>query len=233
MLCKHYKEALIDAAAKGSQPQGDLRAHLAVCVACRAVFEQEQSLFASIDAGLQATANAEAPTSLLPRVRARIADETTPSRTWFTNWLVLASAAAVLAAFLVTRVVWRPNVRQNPPANSAQTNPAAPVFPPPQEHTQAPEPSAKNNPPPQHPQIFLTKNSQRPGLQSARDTIPEVLVPRNQELLLASYAEQWQARKRAPLVAEPSDATALALLQIAPIQIAQLDVKLLAEEKSQ
>ncbi len=70
MLCKHYKVALIEAAASSAQPQGDLRAHLEACASCRAAFEQEQSLFASIDAGLHVAANAEVPASLLPRVRA-------------------------------------------------------------------------------------------------------------------------------------------------------------------
>jgi hypothetical protein len=51
--------------------------------------------------------------------------------------------------------------------------------------------------------------------------------------LLAEYAEQWRFHKRTPLLAQDSDATILAPLQVAPIQIAELDVKLLAEEQSQ
>ena len=72
MLCEHYKEALIEAAASGAEPHGDLRAHLDGCAGCRAAFEQEQALFASIDGGLRVTANADVPASLLPRVRARL-----------------------------------------------------------------------------------------------------------------------------------------------------------------
>jgi hypothetical protein len=52
-------------------------------------------------------------------------------------------------------------------------------------------------------------------------------------VVLARYAEQWRQGKRVPLLAENPEDTALAPLQVAPIQIAQLDVKLLAEEKSQ
>ena len=64
--------------------------------------------------------------------------------------------------------------------------------------------------------------------------MPEVLVPRDQDILLAEYAEQWRLHKRGPLLlAQNSDATILAPLQVAPIQIAELDVKLLADEKSQ
>jgi hypothetical protein len=61
----------------------------------------------------------------------------------------------------------------------------------------------------------------------------EILVPPDQEVLLASYAEEWSRRKRLPLVAANLDATNLSPLQIAPIQIAQLDVKLMAEEQAQ
>jgi hypothetical protein len=91
----------------------------------------------------------------------------------------------------------------------------------------------------------VEKNSDSPRqLAIARDptaremlvrgkTMPEVLVPRDQESLLAEYGELWRLHKRAPLLAQDSDATTLAPLQVAPIQIAELDVKLLAEEKSQ
>jgi hypothetical protein len=228
MPCENYKNALIEAAASGAEPQSELRAHLAACDACRTVFAEEQSLFASIDVGLRITANAEVSASLLPRVHARFAEETALTRSWAINWFVLASAAAIIAGFFVARGVWRPSVKQNPPSSSAQTNPSAHVFPPRQELTQTPGPTAKSNPL-RHLQILQARNSQSLGLQVAHNSIAEVLVPRDQELLLARYAEQWRARKRAPLVAEYSDGTTLALLQIAPIQIAQLDVKLLAE----
>jgi hypothetical protein len=230
MPCQHYKDALIEAVASGAPPQGDLRMHLDACAFCRAAFAQEQALFSSIDAGLHVTSTAEVPASLLPRVRARLDEESAPRRIWATNWLVVASATVMVVAFFAARIIWRPDVRQNLPANSVRTNPSTPVFTTPREHTQTPEPSAKNNP---HPQILLPNNSQKPGSQSARSSIPEVLVPRDQEVLLAEYAEQWQLHKRAPLLAQDADTTILSPLQVAPIQIAELDVKLLVEEKSQ
>ncbi len=63
--------------------------------------------------------------------------------------------------------------------------------------------------------------------------MPEVLVPRDQELLLAEYAEQWSLRKHPLLLAQEFDATIWAPLQVAPIQIDGLGVKLLAEGKLQ
>ena len=68
---------------------------------------------------------------------------------------------------------------------------------------------------------------------SARYASPEVLVPKDQDVLLAEYAEQWHERKHAPLVVRDSDATILAPLEVAQIQITELDVKPLADGKSQ
>jgi len=93
-------------------------------------------------------------------------------------------------------------------------------------------PSAENNFPSQR-QLAIVKNYQLHEASGSVKTVPEVLVPRDQEVLLAEYAEQWRLHKRAPLVAHGFDATVLAPLQVAQIQIDELDVKLLADDKSQ
>jgi hypothetical protein len=232
MPCENYKDVLIEAAASGAEPQTELRTHLAACAPCRTAFAEEQALFASIDAGLRQSVSAEVPASLLPRVRARISEEALPRRSWFTNWLTVATAAAIIAGFFVTRVVWRLNLRPNPPANNAQANPPTPVLPPPQAPVRTPEPSSAANSH-SNPQTLLARNSQNLRLQPVRNSIPEVLVPRDQEVLLTTYAEQWGQRKRGSLLAQNSGETLLAPLEVAPIQIAELDVKLLADEKSQ
>ncbi len=227
MPYEHYKDALIEAAASSVQPQGDLRAHLGACASCRAAFDQEQALFASIDAGLHATANAEVPTSLLPRVRARLDEESVPRRSWATNWLVLASAAVVVVAFFAARAVWRPSVLQKPAETAVKSS-----VPPPQnlDHV-APPPVEKNSN--SQRQLAIARNSTEHGTLLKGKTMPDVLVPRDQEVLLAEYANQWRLQKRAPLLAQDADATILAPLQVAQIQIAELDVKLLADQKSQ
>lgn len=62
--------------------------------------------------------------------------------------------------------------------------------------------------------------------------IPEVLVPRDQEVLLDRYVQELHQRKRGPLVAGNADSTTLVPLQIAPIQINGLDVKFMKEGES-
>jgi hypothetical protein len=232
MPCKPYKDALTEAAASGAHPQGELRAHLAGCADCRAALEQEQSLFDSIDNGLHVAANAEVPASLLPRLRARLDEESVPRRSWVSNWLVLASAAALVVAFFTARVVWRINVVHQP-VQSAEK----PVVPhlgtatPQNGGRQVETPMGKNDV--SNHQLVIAKSHSVPESLVKGKSTPEVLVPRDQELLLAEYAEQWSLHKRPLLLAQEFDATILSPLRVSPIQIDELDVKLLAEEKSQ
>jgi hypothetical protein len=232
MPCQHYKDALIEAAANGAEPQGELRAHLNVCLDCRAAFEQEQSLFASIDTDLHVTANAEVPASLLPRVRARLDEAAAPRSGWVTNWFALASAAVMVVAFFAARAVWRTNVVQKPVETARKTSVPPQLTPPPENHNPAVVRPVEKNPLSQR-QFAIGKNPLAPETLINGKTMPEVLVPRDQEILLAEYAAQWRLHARAPLLAQDSDATILSPLQVAPIQIAELGVKLLADQKSQ
>jgi hypothetical protein len=94
----------MEAAASGAEPQGELRAHLDACLDCRAAFEQEQSLFASIDSGVLVSANTDVPASLLPRVRARLDEAIAPQRRWLQPLtFATASVAFALAIFLSAR----------------------------------------------------------------------------------------------------------------------------------
>jgi hypothetical protein len=226
MPCQPYKDALIEAAASGTEPQGGLRAHLAACADCRAAFEQERSLFASIDAGLHAAANTDVPVSLLPRVRARLDEEPAPRRVWATNWFVLASAAVMVVAFFAARSAWRSNPTSQP--GEIAQKPVVPASS--QGRGLAVQPSLEkkdltNN------QLFIAKSHSAPRWLGKGHISPEVLVPHDQELLLAEYAEQWSLHKHPLLVAQKFDATILSPLYVEPIQIDELGVKLLAEEK--
>jgi len=229
MPCKHYKDTLIEAAASGVEPEGELRAHLEACDSCRAGFAEEQNLFASIDAGLHATVNAKVPVSLLPRVRARLDEAGAPRNSWVTNRLVLASAAVVVVVFFAARAVQHTNVRHQPVEMAGKTYVPS-LAPPLQNQNTIVGPRVERNS--NSPRPFTSaENSPSVGAPARKNTEPEVLVPRDQEVLLAAYAEQWNLHKRAPLIAQDSNATILAQLRIAPIQIDELGVKLLAEEK--
>jgi hypothetical protein len=224
MPCEHYKNALIEAAASGAEPLGELRAHLAACPECRAALAQEQSLFSSIDTGLHAAVNVELPASLIPRVRASIAEEPAVTRGWIPSWLAMAGAAAMLVASIAVYSSRHATGGQTPaPTAMNVVSPASKAMLPHDQNTA--RPAVTNSVPPSG-----TARTRNPA---PRNAMPEVLVPRDQEALLANYAEQWNQRKRAPLVAANFDATNFSPLQIAPIQIDQLDVKLMTEEQAQ
>jgi anti-sigma factor RsiW len=225
MPCDPYQDALIEAAASGLEPQGELRAHLAACPECRTALAQEQSLFSSIDSGLHVAVNVEIPASLLPRVRTGIAEKSAVTRGWIPSCLALAGAAAMVVALVAMYVGQRFSGGQTPVPIVKNTISPARDAPPRNQNLNPARPAVTNSVP-----TLRTAATRKPG---PRDAMPEVLVPRDQETLLVSYAEQWNRRKRASLVAANFDPTNLSLLQIVPIQIDQLDVKLMTEEQSQ
>jgi len=232
MPCEHFQDALTEAAATGAGPQGELRAHLKNCAACQAAFEQQQSLFASIDSGMRVVANAEVPASLLPRVRARLDEMAAPLPAWAPKWFVLAGAGAMLAFLFITQTLWRTAIGRNrteSATNATQSWP--PAHRPPKEipdMTTATHPGGVVH----HTHADGEKISPENSFLK-REAQPEVLVPRDQEVLLVRYGEDWRRRKPAPIVVTDSGDFTLTPLQVAPIQIAELDVKLLAESQSQ
>ncbi len=232
MPCEHYKDALIEAAATGVGPQGALRAHLAACDSCRVAFEQEQSLFTAIDSGLRATASDEVPLSLLPRARAALDEVATSRGGWTANWLALGAVAALVVVMFGAYSVRRRSSLENPVPTAANTSTTKAIPPSPPSQIPNSEPLANRSSAP-HIRTAFNKNPVREETLARSSPLPGVLIPQDQEVLLAHYAQEWSRRKRAPLVAESADDQTLAPLQVAPIQIAQLDVKLLAEEKSQ
>jgi hypothetical protein len=232
MLCEHYKDAVIETAA-GAVPQDELRGHLAECASCRAALAEEQSFFAAIDTGLHAAANTEVPPSLLPRVRVALGQETPLKSAWFSDALVLATAAAIVVTFFAVRALRQPKgANDGRDRVNTAIKTVAPLLKPtlPQEHMRNPEPKLNSS---SSPPSLIARNSSGPRPIVTTGALPEVLVPRDQDALLVSYAEQWYRRKRAPLVAGDVADSTLEPLQVAAIQITQLDVKPLAAENSQ
>jgi hypothetical protein len=228
MPCKHYKNALIEAAASGAEPPGDLRAHLAGCADCRVTFEQERSLLASIDAGLQVTANPEVPTSLLPRVRARLDEVDTRQLRWFQP---LVFAAASIALALAILLFARPP-HSNPGIQAKQT-PQIPVDEAPGANTahQSPGPGAQivsanatNS------QTRVRSTLSRPVASSQ----PEVLVPADEGEAFARFVATLQERGdvAVALVTPSSDAKGEPA-SLEPLQINRLEVKPLEGTKSE
>jgi len=219
---------LIEAAASGTQPQGDLRAHLNVCLDCRAAFEQEQSLFASIDTGLHLTANAEVPASLLPRVRTRLDEATAPQHRWLQPWiLAAASVALVLAIFLFARPHHpRPDdqAKQTPqiPSGGAPATNAGPQNSGPAAQIVS---SNSNNS-----QTRVHSTLLRPVASSQ----PEVLVPPDEREAFSSFVAVLGERREVALaLVTPTPQTKDESASLNPLQINGLEIKPLAATESE
>jgi hypothetical protein len=218
MPCEQIQDALMDLAATSAQPDAALREHLAACASCRAVFEREQFLFASIDAGVRQSANAPIPSAFLQRLEARIAQEATPQRTQHWTWLYVAafSTAALIVVLL-------PLLR---PRNTAQRI-ASNATPRPRQNAaqEKSAPSRLANAAPTAPRV--AKHSARPTATQN----PEVLIPPDEREALARYISNIsQDEPLASALLQPAPQSADEHPSIEPLQVALLDVKPLEEK---
>jgi len=228
MPCKHYKDALIEAAAADAEPRGELRSHLAGCADCSATFEQEQSLFASIDAGLHVTANAEVPGSFLPRVRASIDGAVASQRRWFQQWVLApASVALIFAIFLLVRP------HHSRPDSQARQAPQIPVR-------ETPVKNDRHQNSSEGAQIVSSnvRSSQTRGhstrLKPAASSQPEVLVPPDEREAFARFvAILGERREVARALVTPTTDERDGPAGLKPLQIDRLDVKPLEGTESE
>ncbi len=228
MPCENYKDALIEAAASNGQPQGNLRAHVDACASCRAAFERERCLFASIDAGLHGTANPEVPTSLLLRVRARLDEGVATQRRWLQPViLAAASVALTFAIFLLARPL-HPR-----PDSQAKQAPQIPV-------SQTPVTNAGNQNSGASAQIVSSavNNSRTRShstlLRPVASSQQEVLVPADEREAFARFvAVLGEHREVALALVTPAPQTKNEPASLEPLQINGLEIKPLEERQTE
>jgi hypothetical protein len=230
MLCEHYKEILIDAVAAGDPLPLDLRTHLDSCASCRTAFDEECHLLAAIDSGIRAAASSIVPPSLLPAVHLRLAQED-PShahRSSSVNWVYLAAAAAaVLIALLPLPRLTRDEgktMHQDAAASVASSNPQRDFVPRPGQT--AGSIIAAVGPRTRHGKTApaIAQIGTSVGQMSVAQM--QVLVPPDQELLLADYARALQQRSlqlRTSNLSEPSSlGLPIDLIEVAQVQLLPL-----------
>jgi len=219
MSCEPYKDALVEAAAAGAEPQGHLRAHLAACAACRMAFAEEQSLFSSIDTGLHSAVAAEVPGSLLPRVRARLLDEPPSQNRWILTWAPVAASVALLIGFLFLRGV-RPDVRDSPIEPKQAIRSIPPV------ETSAARP--RNPPTQQALNVSSVRRQLRQAHPSREHKEPRALVPAEQPEVIARLLEGLRRSEvQGEVLLAESNGSQSQDLQIAPLTVAPIDLKAL------
>jgi len=215
---------LIEAAASRSHPQGELRAHLDVCLDCRAAFEREQSLFASINTGLHVTANADVPASLLPRVRARLDEEIAPQRRWIQP--MIFAAASVALAFVIF-VFARPH--HPSPGRQAKETPQLPVSETPVTDDRHPNSGSGSQ--------IVSFNRTRVHstlLRPVASSQPEVLVPPDEREAFSRFVAVLDERREVALaLVTPAPLTKDESPSLEPLQINGLEIKPLQERQTE
>lgn len=105
MSCEGYRDKLVAALANGeSSLDGDVTLHLGGCIECKKFYETQVHLFGAIDSGVRTMVNEAVPASLLPHVRALVAEAGRPRRPLGLYWVPAGVALAfvfLLGAFLM------------------------------------------------------------------------------------------------------------------------------------
>jgi hypothetical protein len=217
MLCDKYKEALIEAAANGTALANQIREHVNLCVRCREMFAAQQILFAVVDAGLRTTVNVEVPSSFLPNVRVKLAEETAPARTWSHSWaFVCATVSFVLALVLVG--LPRHHEKQTG-AESFTKNKTPTVV-----NGLRLDPTHGRKTPRR-----ISKGHTQQNL-SAANRDPEVLVPQGEEQFLERYYASLRNSAGMNLVLADKQGVEVKPLEIEQIQVRELAIESLEQE---
>lgn len=212
MFCEPYRKKLSEVVACGGDQPAELLAHIEECTACRQVFAAERSLFESIEAQLRISANADVPVSFVRRVRAEVSIMP-PSVGW------RRPAAALVTASVGLAFVWwlglQQTGKQRVMRDQAGESTSAQARSEPQ--LKPPEITRDSTQALKRPRIVLT--SARPGKAS----FPEVIIAADERVGLAKYEKVLRSRlEEKQFVA---DGQASDVLEIKPLEIAEMDLK--------
>jgi hypothetical protein len=187
MSCERYKHAMVDAAAAGDAPPSFVRTHMESCASCRVSYEREKSLFAAIDGNLRAASNVSFPVSLVSAVRIGVSRlDASASRRWASARWPRYAAAVVAVGLLI--VLFPPRWNRDPIYN-AQKDAIAST----RSSSRAPDLAVQPAPPPKSATTSRVRRVNPTESTVASDRglrvdRREVLVPPDQEVLLARYA---------------------------------------------
>lgn len=219
MFCDAYNKSLTEAVAAGRELTPALQQHLSVCESCSNAFAEEQSLFAAIDVSLRATANAEVPATLIPRVHVALNSESA-AQSHSHKWIFASAAfAAMIVAAIVISFAHRdlPSPRENV-ANQTSTLPSIRLP-----QSQKPNPFPDSTPR----QTGKAKVTRSVSVQIETFPAPEVLVPDEERAAFARFLERGQSEQTLatasaaiPLVPEAPKI----LLPLQPVEIASLKI---------
>ena len=230
MFCESWRETLSRAASSGETIPREAQAHLAACAFCYAALAKEQQLFALMDSGLRSMVDVQAPVSLVPSVRAQIA-EIPPARTWHIPAPALVTAALALITVIAVSVVHVSPTKQQsatassaPPSDAAprEIHPSAPVGP-------APIQAAKRLVP------IEVKKGTAPILKATGQPGLDIIVSADEQVSLQRYLSGFRARARnnaASVTVKAEPASEIKPLEISEIEMPQLNIEQLQAGES-
>lgn len=218
--CEDYRVSLMDAAAADSVPSHELNLHLDACVACSAAFAEEKQLFAAIDTGLRASANAEVPPSFLPRVRARLEDAPEAERRW-TPFLIFAAASAAIALtlFIASRT------RQARNDDQAKQTLGVPFSETPAKQASEEVVGSRNTAVAMGVRRALQRRDSNSVSSTSSDGL-EVIVPPDEREAFARFIDSQQVRDVVAIaLVVPASGKKDEPMSVEPLEIAELEVK--------
>jgi len=219
MFCESYRKALSEIVLLGSRVHGEAAAHLGMCASCRETLAEERVLLQRIDGGLTSLVVSDAPASLIPAVRARIADGAKSRRAW--SVLAYVTAAVAIGAAAISF-----SLRSKAPQVKLETAIAEPSSAVTSQATSSQVEKVLSYERSSQSRLIVTRRRASPDSWAARKTRPDVLVSADDQLGLQRYAASLRtvARRNAATLGEASGP------EIKPLEIAELDLKRLSIE---
>jgi hypothetical protein len=215
MNCKQCQEQIRKTLAAGSElPTAEVFAHQSSCPLCSEFYDAQLNLFQAVDAGLRSLVNHPVPPSLLPGVCARMDEKNLPQRDWIPGW---GYAAVAAAAILAVSVVFALRRQVSPPSLQGNT-------------TVASRSVANRHPatqPPRKPGGVAPTTRVKPVVAAVSSAAaPEVIVLAEERQAFAEFvAEVPERREVALALTQPAQAATDAPVEIAFLQIKEVEVK--------
>lgn len=219
MNCEMAREKITDSFAAGGEVlPPEVTAHRESCAACQNFHSKQRNLFRSMEAGLQALANEPVPTSLLPRVRARLDYAPAPRVLWKLRGSILAPATVVVLALGVVVMLHHPQRRTAGP-DSAHVVGSGDELPP------------AVTPVPEHAASVSASQNRRSKVvpvsheEASEPSLEVIVLPEERAAFARFVARLPEEEDVAVMLARPAPEKEESALEIALLQIDEVEVK--------
>lgn len=213
MNCRECQAQITDALARDGEPLPTrVAAHMDSCSTCREFRTKLQHLFHSIDAEVESLVNQPVSPSFLPVVRDRIGENRTAHRWASPAWSLLVATAALIIVFTSASKFYSSKSHRNFPRNSVASSPTLVEAVP-------PKPTAKVAP------VHRGSRSRTSALSSSPEFSKVIVLPQEQKAFTRFVAEVPEHQQVVLALTRPTSLESVESVEIAPLQIATLEVK--------